>query len=401
MYLRERALALRNRIRAAISNHNPVNVNLGRNPKIVHIGSHTINIGDGAITSGIMWAVAEVLQSPVDFSQIDIVDYLSELSAERINGHNPDFVIVGGGGAIDGHHGRKETGTAFRLSMDEIDKIEAPIMFVGLGHNQFRSQEFFHEDVLSDFILYCQSNSIPFSVRMDGSRERLGRIISSDAHDYIQKIPDPGFFVDTSNISHSPHFAPIPGVKKVVVQIATDGAENRLGSKELYAKFLSGIWEYLENTIANHGVQVCIATHTYDDLTIPVYMAEKIREHTLRSKVRVTGVYHPIYAREFFKTYEEADLVVGMRGHSVICGTGLGAPTIAIATHDKVRGYMVEAGAADWSIDPSQPGFAGKLYEKTSELINSPENQTRSVGQATEQWESIFKSFLKEGLKSI
>jgi polysaccharide pyruvyl transferase WcaK-like protein len=146
-------------------------------------------------------------------------------------------------------------------------------------------------------------------------------------------------------------------------------------------------------------VQVCIATHTYDDLTVPIYIADRIGEHTLREKTRVTGIYHPIFAREFFKTYAIADLVVGMRGHSVICGTGLGTPTIALDTHDKVNGFMVEAGAADWSISPSQPGFMGKLYEKTNELLSTPENQTVRVSQATQQWDSIFKSFLKDGLR--
>ena len=397
----DRALALRDRLRTAMKNHDPININTGANPRILHIGSHNINVGDGAITSGIMNGVSDVLQTTVDFVQLDIVDYLTTITAEIINDYKADMVIVGGGGTIDGHFGREETGTAFRLPPSEIEKIDAKMMFVGLGHNQFRQQEFFHADILSDFIAFCAAEDIPFSVRMDGSRERLQEIIDADVIKHIQKIPDPGFFVDISNTEQSPYFAPMRGVKNVVLQLASDGSSNRLGSEDEFTKFLDSIWEYFENTIVNHNAQFCIATHTYDDLVIPVHAAQKVNHKLLRSRTRVSGVYHPLFAENFFRAYSDADLVVGMRGHSVICGTALGTPTIAIATHDKVKGFMAEAGAITWSIDPTLPGFIGKLYEQTSELLSAPERQTNLVSEATKDWYTIFKSFLKEGLKKV
>jgi polysaccharide pyruvyl transferase WcaK-like protein len=56
-------------------------------------------------------------------------------------------------------------------------------------------------------------------------------------------------------------------------------------------------------------------------------------------------------APAFFDLYRGADMVIGMRGHSVICAVGASTPVLGLGSHDKVSGFLAEVGLGDWAVD--------------------------------------------------
>lgn len=341
--------------------------------------------------------LTQVTQQNIQFYSVDIVDYANygkAFTAEGIEDLNPDLIVVGGGGTIDGHENRIYTGTAFTMPLAELEKLSTPIAFVGLGHNLFPAQEFHQADVLSDFIEYCRGESIPFSVRRDGSWTRLHDVIDSDLMSYVDIIPDPGFFIKASG-RPSPHFSPI-AEKKIVIQIASDAYMHRFGDKETFEAFLALIVEYAVWAIDKYKASISIAVHTLDDMWGVIALMNDVPNNVRRLHMRATGVYHPVFADSFFDTYQQADLVVGMRGHSAICGTALGVPTIALASHAKVSGYMREADASDWAPNVRDDNLLAKLQTATEQLMESPNVQLEKVAQATKNWTSDYYSFLQK-----
>jgi polysaccharide pyruvyl transferase WcaK-like protein len=374
---------------------------------ILHIASHNINMGDGAISAGIRRAVNSIMDNPVVFTAVDIVDYAnygSYLLADAIDNHGFDLVLVGGGGTIDGHVSRDLTGTAFNMPLDELEKVKTPFGFVGLGHNVFPVQETFHMDKLEEFILLCKSRGNPFSVRRDGSWERLSRSIGPEAMDYTQRIADPGFFVPFDN-NHSALEYIDDGRKNIIIQVAMDAYIHRFGGEEEYEdrinRFTEDIQKFASYVVSQINGNIIFGVHTLADNVALVHLFSSLEDESFRFNFRSTGLGHPLNASAFYTTYAKSDLVVGMRGHSVICGTGLGVPTVAISTHDKISGFMDEVGCMSECLYPSTDDFAELLIEKTNELLENPDKQRVTVMENTLQWRREFTEFIHQCLEQI
>ena len=401
-YDQERVKNLHNTILERIVEHVPVNINLGRRPIIVHIASHNINVGDGAISAGIHGVASAILGTEVNFIAMDIVDYIGSPTPEAINSKKPDLVIIGGGGTIDGHKSRTKSGTAFQMSPSELSEINAPITFVGLGHNVFRDQEVYNMDVLEDFILYLKSENIPFSVRKDGSKKRLSSVLSASVIEHIQEVPDPGFFVPVgaklNDGKRIPHISPL--AKNVIIfQIAGDVLDNRIGKD--HEEFFEHTKDLLKELVNfDSQTYVVMPIHTYADLYPQLYISANMHPFFKRVKLSSTGIYHPMFARQFFKVYAQASVVIGMRGHSVICGAGLDRPTIAISTHDKVSGFMQEIGAEKWIVEPDS-NMKDNVLTLMNELLNDPDEQLNIVRDRTRLWKRELLEFLADSVRKI
>jgi polysaccharide pyruvyl transferase WcaK-like protein/2-polyprenyl-3-methyl-5-hydroxy-6-metoxy-1,4-benzoquinol methylase len=374
---------------------------------VLHIASHNINMGDGAISAGIRRMVETVVGTPTRFTAVDIVDYKNygqHFSAEQINEIKPDLVLIGGGGTIDGHPHREHTGTAFSMPFEEFDKIQAPVGLMGLGHNIFPNQEVYHMDTLEEFVLLCKSKGYPFSVRRDGSWERLSKELGGEAMSHIQRIPDPGFFVPVDTGHFTPEYVN-DGRKNIILQIALDAYSHRFGGEDVHeeriGQFTDDIRRYASRLVTEFDSNIIFAIHTLADHVALVHLFSTTEQEPIRFNFRSTGLGHPLNAFAFYNTYAKADLVVGMRGHSVICSTGLGVPSIAISTHDKIKGFMEEVGISSDCLYPVTSDFEDLLIVKTEELLENPQRQLDDIQKATTYWHKEFAEFLYQCLEQI
>jgi polysaccharide pyruvyl transferase WcaK-like protein len=406
---RDKAKELLDRMRKKFEH--PKRLLVNENINVLHIASHNINVGDGAISSGIHKAVSAVSMAEVDFHNFDIVDYKHPhkmFTEESLDELGMDLVLVGGGGTIDGHVNRVLNGTALPMDIEAISKIKTPMSFLALGHNLFPTQEFFNTETLQELIEMCSNRGFPFSVRRDGSWERLAELFDSGTMKNVRKVPDPGFFVDVNPRMRLPQIKSggdgRPFKKYIIIQIALDGYEHRFSFTEEFKeenmfKFLTDIAKFSEHVIAS-DYEVIFAIHTLNDISPVSSIYFSMEPTAARLGSRISGVAHPSLAGDYFSLYRDASLVVGMRGHSVICGTGLGIPTVAIATHDKVSGYMKELGCSEWAISPGET-FLEDLTEMSFDLLENSNDQLARVDNIRSEWRDEFTDFLLDTFRLI
>lgn len=372
--------------------------------RVLHVASHRINVGDGALIGAIQRRLSRVAGADITFDDFDIVDFEPEYGGALLGDLSRyALVVVGGGGTIDNKRTRAPSGMAFPMSGEEIRRSPVPVAFVALGYNLFGGTRLRNSAALADVIAACAERGFPFSVRNDGSLPRLRSTLGAAA-DPVVEVPDPGFFVEVDPVHVVPQFS---GHRpRVLVQMAGDNpgfrfggggewlgrARNRvpLGAERRLAR---GLAHLVERLVAGHDAEVVLAPHIAPDLPLAAAVLARLPARVARKRVRVLGVPDPARAAQFFAAYAQADVVIGMRGHAVICACGLAVPCVGLSTHPKVAGFMAACGLADWVVE-YQAGFADEVGERASALLADPGTWRARRDAATRDWGERFDALL-------
>lgn len=329
--------------------------------RILHVATHRHNIGDGALVAGIHRTLEADLGVRLQVDPLDVLGHkirrervmLTKEDVERYN-QSADLVIVGGGGMIEGGPGNYLSGINFNFDISLLERFEIPVVFYALGFNQFRQSYFFHRDKLRQLLATVERRGFLFSVRNDGSKQRLERLVGPC--DFVQTVPDPGLYVPTR-----PRVVPEirAGAFNVVLQLAGDRARNRfggaLGSRWRQLRGLDpfqNLSRVVSDLVDRCNAHVVLCPHLLTDLPVLARFVETLPNRILREGCTLSPVLCGTEsAPDFFELYRQADLVLGMRGHSAICAVGVGTPFIGLGTHDKIAGFMDEIGLSEWCVD--------------------------------------------------
>jgi len=346
--------------------------------KVLHLASHEINVGDGALNSAIRDRLTHLWGSEIDFTLGDVAVDRPELTAAQANEY--DLVIVGGGGSISNGPFAAQNGTAMPMTIEEYSRSTTPFAFVGLGHNVFEGDPYRHGKALTQLLLEAAQRRDPFSVRNDGSLARLHRDLG-DVADTVVEIPDPGFFVDAP----SRHPTEASARPYALIQVAGDSLARRvglgrtqrilmkLGKKDPTRAITDGIIDFAMRLWQSHRLDIMVAPHIPQDVTMSATIVRELYRRAGKAGAhrpfRLMGTPHPLHAKSFFGAYSAAELIVGMRGHSVICGVGLRRPTIALSTHPKVIGFMEECGVGQWSATIGKT-MSGELFRLADGVLS-------------------------------
>lgn len=378
--------------------------------RVLHVASHRINVGDGALIAVIQRGLRSVAAANVDYHDFDIVDVEPKYGGTSLA--DLDFgpyqlVLVGGGGTIDNKRSHDASGMAFPLSGDSIRRLEIPIVYVALGYNLFSGTRLRNTDALRDVIRACAERRFPFSVRNDGSLARLRAALGPVA-DTVMEVPDPAFFMEIDDAHIVPEFS---GRRpRILVQVAGDnlgfrfsrgGAAGDLWGRVrnrlpvgLCAYLVAQISDLVRWLVESFDAEVVLAPHIAPDLPLVSGILQGLPAQIRRKRVRVLGIPDPSRAPQFFAAYAGADLVVGMRGHSVIGAVGLRTPCVALSSHPKVAGFMESCGLGDWVVQYGK-GMAGELRRLSGELLADPSNQLARRDAETAGFRSRFDAFLQ------
>ncbi len=381
---------------------------------VLHVASHEINVGDGALIGGIRQVLREIAGFEPRYRPMEMTDFPArsgEVSPESLDSLDVDLILVGGGGSIDGRPSHTRSGMAFPLAGEEIRRLRTPLAYVALGVNMLPGERLHCGQQLADVLRACRDRGIPFSVRNDGSLERL-RDELGDAADAVVEVPDPGFFVQAD-----PRYV-VPSMSghrpTVLVQIAGDHLDKRLGvaasgngrigprrwigrrnaRSDAVSRFLADMGALVQWLVVELDAEVLLAPHTLRDVPVAGQVTARLDPAICRRRVRVLGIAHAMHAPKYFAAYARADLVVGMRGHSVICAVGLRRPCVALATHAKVSGFMQKCDLGEWSIPPG-PEWFDRVRQSCRLLIESPEAQLAVRDRATADFRDRFTDFLR------
>ncbi|RJQ47416.1 MAG: hypothetical protein C4538_05205 [Nitrospiraceae bacterium] len=388
--------------------------------KIWHLATHSTNIGDAALIYGMHTTMREDWRRPVEFISDPLMDYdnywgknkFDSLFVERVNSEC-DLLLIGGGGMMDG--GRKDynTGMAFNIPLDLLKSIRTPVVFYALGHNLFPNQKYRHsQKLLQSIRAITSSKSMIFSVRNDGTLGRL-RDMLNDPLDAVVEIPDPGLYVPVSDTIHHVF---MPDRFNILIQLAGDNPFNRfnchlwrhipLASQAILRRrmrsFFSRIGKMLQKIDDEYPVNFVLCPHLVRDFSVMGEFVASLPTGFTRFRFNASETLRGVdSAPFFFDLYKKADLVIGMRGHSVVCSVGTGTPVIALSTHDKIKGFMDKVGLSHRTVEISDPLATNKLYSNMRELLQNNEQEQNKLFEIRQACREKTAEFHKEILSLL
>lgn len=313
--------------------------------KIFHAFARFYNFGDNALAFGVKNIFQKYFLSSSRFINVDVHTTIFDLNVVNEINKIGNLLLVGGGGLI---HTWNSRFWLFNMEKEEADKLKVPMLFYGLGYNNFNDIEL-NKDAIENIEMLKRS-AIAFSVRNDGSAERL-RELGLD----FDEVPDPGFFVDAA------HPRPNINGKYVILQIAYDAPNERGLLNDVFFLNLCEVCKCL----LEKGYSVVLTPHCYPDIKI----SEEIVKNINNSKIFIWDWFSIIREDNVvvgLGYYKYASFVLAMRGHAQICPIGMGVPVISIINHPKHLGLLRKLKQENLMVMVNDKDFLNKIFSLIS-----------------------------------
>ena len=318
--------------------------------RILHLGVYNRNVGDNVALLNARKSIERI--ADVEWVTLDMADCWNTVSIDSLvhliknKARKCKFILVGGGGLIEGP-GYSYTATGYKLPFTKhiLKEIEVPVIFYGVGFNEFRGREEFNETA-TKHLKETIDNCLLFSVRNDGSKEKLLSYVNADP-DKIKTIPDPGLlYLESLKIGQKIR------IDSMAIQPAWNGKavlnENRFGDSISLTNFKNFFADYPS------------IPHTLKDFKHfkPIVSESDFREDYQK--------LHNTY--KFLEYYKKYDSVVSLRGHGQLITIGANIPGIYLSTQDKVRDFSYNNGFRAYNVDVRDENWISKVEYKISKL---------------------------------
>lgn len=288
--------------------------------KVLHANARFYNFGDNALAYGVESLFLKYFRQNCQFIREDV--HSTIFDRQKINEINNkyDLLLVGGGGLIDtGYSGNEYM--LFTVNHNGLNEFTKPLICFGLGFNNWQNLRLPVGTI--NELKTIEEKALSFSVRNDGSKERL----SEYGFDF-DEIPDPGFFC------YGNHPKPEIDGKYVLIQLAYDTPKERLTDDNFVRNIIQVCKKLLKS-----GYKVILAPHTYPDIEICKQLKETIADKNL-----IVWNWYEIIREDNVSAglgyYSHAKFVIAMRGHGQIIPIGMNVPVISIINHPKHIGLL-------------------------------------------------------------
>ncbi|AZI66634.1 polysaccharide pyruvyl transferase family protein [Kaistella daneshvariae] len=337
--------------------------------RVLHTYCLNYNIGDYALGIG----VKNLLRNYLDIDYIGNTNIqgrkFDEYYINEVVNKKYDLLVIGGGGIIHGAHW--PNGWFWLIDKDLISKIKIPFIVYGVGYNYWEEEGGIPEKG-KKHLEETFKNAAYFSVRNDGSHDRLYKQTEINAH----VLPDPGF-----HIALNTEYERFENQKYVIIQLANDKPLSRFGSTEKIAKFVSEMRSVTKDLSQRY--KVIFAPHVIDDVSLSKEICQDIEN----TEVLDFGKFAFDHSDQMIGYYKYAEFVLAMRGHGQILPIGFNTPVIALENHPKHRGLMKELGLLEYNVKIDDEDFVKILKSKVSLL---EENRNPLI----EQYKQINKDLI-------
>jgi polysaccharide pyruvyl transferase WcaK-like protein len=318
-----------------------------------HVGAWNRNFGDWALAYQMHRLLNEqavrrgfqlkfyLVDGQRTFFHPALVDHLNE---------EADLVILGGGGHLFHRpEDKSQSGWMFNISLPELDRIKKPMVVYGIGYNRFPYDTTPFPEITPRHLRAVQERASLFSARNSGSREVLVEKYGLRA-DKIDLIPDPGVCLYDRPVRIP---ARRPGVAVVGLNLATDRPHLRypMPAEENMLRFLTTVKNALLRCVRELGTQIMFVAHLVIDNELYASFAEGFPEGSVFSIYdQLPFLYPPpgelMYPHVPFFTniFRQADVILGMRGHTCILSFGAGTRFIPLGEHNKVKWFAEDVG---------------------------------------------------------
>jgi hypothetical protein len=376
----------------------------------MHLANHGgRNIGNAALIFGLERVLTEDLGDDVAFSAEPWDLYSRGVRSfdrnfvSRVN-EECDALLVGGAVAFDGGERYRHTGFRFDLPLELWPKLERPVVLYGLSHRVWSRRPYHHLDALRRAIdVMLASPHVLLAVRNDGTKEWL-ESVAGGRLEGVRVVPDPAVFVPTEDV---PHPALEPARPNVVVAVNAEDEIERFGLdarrrtfrrpdasrplpvssswgwRERRAAFLRELAAALDAIVRDHGANLVFSAHDAFDVGTAYELFALLHPES-RYSAAFTGAAWPTRAGPaFYDLYAKADLVLGMRIHSITPAIGLGTPVVPLVSQPRVTAFLEDVGLSDLAVDVHAPDVADRVSAATSRALLAPEEARTRLLAAT------------------
>lgn len=316
--------------------------------KLLHIGVTNNNLGDIIAVKNVQRAFMSE-RNDIEFSTINIETFWKknnnpEYIIKKIKDHNPDGIVIGGGGLIE-YYSYESLLTNQKLPLNEyiIQECKIPIFLYGIGINTFRGNSIWPEPIqkiLKDVL----SNVTECSLRNDGSIEKSKKL--NIYNENISEIPDPGL------LYHIPKEEKYDSLTKGVFQ-PVENSNHRI-NKNRFLMFES----YIKNIPKSNNME--IFPHTKKDFNFKgKYLLNSVELNSFSNLLKIDTI---------LKKYMDFDYSVSMRGHGQLITIGMNIPGIYISTQDKITDFSIKNGFSEYNVDVLEQNWISKFEDMINKL---------------------------------
>jgi hypothetical protein len=165
----------------------------------------------------------------------------------------------------------------------------------------------------------------------------------------------------------------------VLLNCASDRAGRRFGNG--YARFLSQLRDWVLST--REQAPVRFVAHSIND---EKFVVDLRREHGVT--LPVIALYDLPVAK-IRSIYQQARLVVGMRGYAGLIPFGCGTPIISLISHPKLAYFLDDIDRSDWGISVRDPHLGGRLQTLTADLLGSHSEVVADIGRIQQRLHEV------------
>ena len=333
----------------------------GRRLRLFHFDIKTYgNYGDTLLFE----AVREVFEGFAGGTCFEITgsaslrDPVGPRLVDHINEH-ADAVVVGGGGLfLRDTNENSRSGWQWNISLEQLRRIEVPLVVFAVGNNRFIDQADFAEP-FREHVNLTLDKSVFFGLRNQGSVRTIREYVDHDP-ERVEYQPCPttissSLFPDLYRAEPDDGDGRVLAVESIVGRRQTAAGFDK---QRIYADQA----DVLER-LRGEGWKVVSVPHARADMRF----AELLRERGLVDAEHVLwGNREVLFAG--VRAFADLPVVLGTRGHAQMVPFGMGAVPLSLHVHHKTRYFASDIGHPEWALDPRAASFTDDLYRTVHDV---------------------------------
>lgn len=295
-----------------------------------------------------------------------------------------DFIVVGGGGLfLKDTNPNNLSGWQWSCSVENLKKIEVPIIAFAIGYNRFRNQEDF-KPIFTEHLNCFVEKSVFVGIRNHGSIQKLKSYLHTD--DLRDKLKYQPCMTTLTSLIYKNLCEYDTKENFIAFNCAFDRQDLRNSDETILLQ------------IANVALQL-------SKITKIKYYSHVKNDELILSYFDKLGVPYQLIrlkkVRQTILEYSKPKLVIGMRGHAQMIPFGCNTPILSIISHDKMQWFLDDIHHPEWGVDVLDPLFESKLlskakelYASTKELIPILKEEQKNLWDITQQNMNYIKSII-------
>ncbi len=319
-----------------------------------HLSAYTMgNVGDGVLPINLR----DLFNQSIGVKIWHGYSVRKEHNINDIERYNKDdFIVIGGGGLFLKDSGaNNNSGWQWNCSIDNLLKIQKPIIGFALGYNRFRNQDEF-EPIFTEHINQFVSKAIFVGLRNHGSINAIQSYLQNE--ELKQKV----CYQPCMTTLISKLYPNLYRYDRKENFIALNCAFDRKQLRSLNCDILCSIAKVAKEMTKFSMIKFFV--HAESDTQILPYLDKYGVDYEI---VRF------LTPKSVLEAYSKARMVIGMRGHAQMIPFGCNTPIVSIISHDKMAWFLDDIHHPEWGVDVLDANFEAKLLATAKNVYNSYE----------------------------